>query len=87
MDNRLDLINEEDLKRIQFKAYDERDPLWELKELRGMLGDSAMEYSVINQVCRMIEGVADNLHYNTNYANKLLLKDIVFIIDFLNGDN
>ena len=46
-----------------------------------------MEYSVINQVCRMIEGVADNLHYNTNYANKLLLKDIVFIIDFLNGDN
>jgi hypothetical protein len=87
MDNKLDLINEENLKRIQLKAYGEWDPLWELKELRGILGDSAMEYSVINQVCRMIEGIADNLDKNSNYANKLLLKDIVFIIDFLNGDN
>lgn len=35
----------------------------------------------------MIDSVADNLHRNDNRTNRLLLKDIVFIIEFLNGDN
>lgn len=87
MDNILDEVNEENLKRITLNVYGERDPLWELREVRGILGDSAGEYSIVNNLCSMIDSVADNLHRNDNRTNRLLLKDIVFIIEFLNGDN
>jgi hypothetical protein len=85
MDDKLDLINEKELKRIEFKVYDCDDTLWDLRELRGILDDSAVLHSVANRLSDNIDKIADNLHENDNDTNKKLLKDIVFVIEFFNG--
>jgi hypothetical protein len=85
MDDKLDLINEQELKRIEFKVYDCDDTLWDLRELRGILDDSAVLHAVANRLSDNIDKIADNLHENDNDTNKKLLKDIVFVIEFFNG--
>lgn len=85
MDDKLDLINEKELKRIEFKVYDCDDTLWDLRELRGILDDSAVLHAVANRLSGNLDKIADNLHENDNDTNKKLLKDIVFVIEFFNG--
>lgn len=78
-----DEANEEDLKRITFKFYDEYDSLWDLREVRGFLADSAQAYSVLSRI-------AINMHEITMEMDegelKQELSDLASSLNFFIGD-
>lgn len=80
---RIDEINQEDLKRITFKFYDEYDSLWDLREVRGFLADSAQAYSVLSRI-------AINMHEITMEMDegdlKQELSDLATSLNFFIGD-
>ena len=79
----MDENNEQDLKRITFKFYDEYDSLWDLREVRGFLADSAQSYSVLSRI-------AINMHEITMEMDegelKQELSDLASSINFFLGD-
>lgn len=78
-----DEVNEEDLKRITFKFYDEYDSLWDLRDVRGFLADSAQAYSVLSRI-------AINMHEITMEMDegelKQELSDLASSLSFFIGD-
>jgi hypothetical protein len=79
----MDEANEEDLKRITFKFHDEYESLWDLREFRGFLEDSAQSYSVLSRI-------ATNMHEITMDMDEGELKqelaDLATSLSFFIGD-
>lgn len=89
MDNsniKLDAENIENLKRIEFKAFGDYETLWNLREIRGMLDDSAQAYSVLNRLSSTVMDISDKLEEDGCRKSRKKLEDLSFIIEFLMGD-
>lgn len=87
MENRMDVINEYDLKRIEFKLETDIDTLWDLREYRGIFDDCPHQYSVMNRISTILNRISEKLDQNDNETNKKMLKDVVFMVDFFMGDS